>query len=75
MVMKPEPLFVAVESVKSVESRVILLSPSVRPLTRDRSATCMQQIPIIFICGHYEGIDERVREALVDEELSIEIMY
>ena len=72
MVMKPEPLFAAVESVKSVESRVILLSPSGTPFKQEiaQQLACNRS-HLIFICGHYEGIDERVREALVDEELSI----
>ena len=72
MVMKPEPLFAAVESVKSEESHVILLSPSGTPFKQEiaQQLACHTS-HLIFICGHYEGIDERVREALVDEEFSI----
>ena len=72
MVMKPEPLFAAVESVRTPESRVILLSPSgtlFKQATAERLSVAGGHL--IFICGHYEGVDERVCEALVDEELSI----
>jgi tRNA (guanine37-N1)-methyltransferase len=72
MVMKCEPLFAAVESVKTPESRVILMTPAGKPFeqayARRLSDDCKH---LIFICGHYEGVDERVREVLVDEEISI----
>ncbi|RZO85361.1 MAG: tRNA (guanosine(37)-N1)-methyltransferase TrmD [Kiritimatiellaceae bacterium] len=72
MVMKPEPLFTAVESVRTANSRVILLSPSgavFKQATAERLSLAGEHL--IFICGHYEGVDERVCERLVDEELSI----
>jgi tRNA (guanine37-N1)-methyltransferase len=72
MVMKPEPMFAAVESVRTPESRVILMSPQGRTFKQvdaRRLADCSRHL--IFICGHYEGVDERIREALVDEEISI----
>ncbi len=71
MVMKPEPLFKAVASVRTPDSKVILMTPSGRVFKQAiaRELTAYQHL--IFICGHYEGIDERVREALVDEEISI----
>jgi tRNA (guanine37-N1)-methyltransferase len=72
MVMKCEPLFAAIESLKTRESRVILMTPSGKPFiqadARRLAGDCNH---LIFVCGHYEGIDERVREALVDEEISI----
>jgi tRNA (guanine37-N1)-methyltransferase len=72
MVMKCEPLFAAIESVQTSESRVILMTPSGKTFkqaeARRLADTCNH---LIFVCGHYEGIDERVREALVDEEISI----
>jgi tRNA (guanine37-N1)-methyltransferase len=71
MVMKPEPLFKAVASVKKPNSRVILMSPSGRVFKQAVARELTAAEHLIFICGHYEGIDERVREALVDEELSI----
>jgi len=71
MVMKCEPLFKAVASVKKPNSRVILMSPSGRTFNQAIAREFSTSEHLIFICGHYEGIDERVREALVDDELSI----
>lgn len=71
MVMKPEPIFKAVESVRRPGSRVLLMTPQGRrfdqPLARALSAASH----LVFVCGHYEGIDERVREGLITEEISI----
>lgn len=72
MVMKPEPLFAAVASVRSPDSRVIYLSPQGTPFHQRTAERLSRGCPhLILICGHYEGIDERVIEALVDEEISI----
>jgi tRNA (guanine37-N1)-methyltransferase len=72
MVMKPEPLFEAVASIRSPQSRVLLMTPQGAPYRQARARELSEAgDPLIIICGHYEGIDERVREALVDEELSI----
>jgi len=71
MVMKPEPLFAAIESVKTPESRVIYLSPQGRAFDQPAAERLTREPHLIFLCGHYEGIDERVIEALVDEEISI----
>lgn len=71
MVMKPEPLFKAVASVRRPDSRVILMSPSGRTFKQSMARELSAAAHLIFICGHYEGIDERVREALVDDEISI----
>ncbi len=71
MVMKPGPLFAAVEAVRGPDSRVILLSPQGR-LFEQAMAVELSTLPhLVLICGHYEGVDERVREHLVDDELSI----
>ena len=71
MVMKPGPIFAAVEAVRSPDSRVILLSPQGR-LFEQAMAVELSTLPhLVLICGHYEGVDERVREHLVDDELSI----
>jgi tRNA (guanine37-N1)-methyltransferase len=64
MVMKPEPLFAAVESVKTPESRVIYLSPQGSPFHQKTAERLRDETHLIFICGHYEGIDERIIEAL-----------
>lgn len=74
MVMKPRPLFEAVEKIKEEidsSSRVILLSPQGRPLNQEKVKELAKERVLIFICGHYEGVDERVREHLVDEEISL----
>ena len=71
MVMKAGPIFAAIEAVRSADSRVILLSPQGR-LFEQAMAIELSTLPhLVLICGHYEGVDERVREHLVDEELSI----
>lgn len=76
MVLKPDPLFEAVEAVAGRNQavprpRVILLSPQGRRLTQDGVVRLAAEPWLLLVCGHYEGIDERVRTALVDEEVSI----
>ena len=71
MVMKPEPIFKAVESVRTEKSRVILMCPQGKPFTQQRAQELSNQQHLIFVCGHYEGIDERIRETIIDEEISI----
>lgn len=72
MVMKPEPMFAAVESVKTSESRVILMTPQGQTFKQCEARRLADESShLIFICGHYEGVDERIREGLVDEEISI----
>jgi tRNA (guanine37-N1)-methyltransferase len=71
MVMKPEPLFDAVESVRTPASKVILMTPQGRRFEQAKAAQLAQESHLIFVCGHYEGVDERVRTHLVDEEISI----
>jgi tRNA (guanine37-N1)-methyltransferase len=75
MVMKPEPIFEAVESVKSeigaMGYPVILLTPQGRLFTQKLAGKLAENSNIILLCGHYEGIDERVAEHLVTDELSI----
>jgi len=73
MVMKPEPIFTAVESVLGIPAAcpVILLTPQGR-LYNQQIALEMAQLPrLALICGRYEGVDERVRKYLVDDEISI----
>lgn len=75
MVMRPEPVFKAVESIKSqvtgYRSQVILLCPQGRRLTQKTVKQMSKTKHLILICGHYEGIDERVRRYLADGEVSI----
>src|SRR5437867_1346349 len=71
MLMKPEPIFEAVEKFRRPDSRVVLMTPQGRLLSH-ASARMLAAAPhLIIVCGHYEGVDERVREALVTDEISI----
>jgi tRNA (guanine37-N1)-methyltransferase len=71
MVMKPEPIFAAVEAIRTDRSHVILMTPGGRRFTQEVAWNLSQKEHLIFICGHYEGIDYRVTEHLVNDELSI----
>jgi tRNA (guanine37-N1)-methyltransferase len=71
MLMKPEPIFEAVEQLRRADSCVVLMTPQGAPFTQGRAQELAKKPHLIVICGHYEGVDERVREALVDEEVSI----
>ncbi len=71
MVMKCEPLFAAVEALRGPESRVVLMTPQGPRLDQARVASFTIHPHLIVLCGHYEGIDHRVVEALVDDEISI----
>jgi tRNA (guanine37-N1)-methyltransferase len=70
MVMRPEPLFAAIEPLRAAGAHVILLDPAGERLT-DRMARELAALPhLALVCGRYEGVDERIRE-LVDREVSI----
>jgi tRNA (guanine37-N1)-methyltransferase len=74
MVMKAEPLFRAVEAITAEYGRpdaVVLMTPQGRPLTHDAARTFSLVERLALICGRYEGVDERVTEALVTDEISI----
>src|ERR1700704_16901 len=71
MLMKPEPLFEAVESLKREGTKVILLSPSGRKFSQAIARELAEQKDLLLVTGHYEGFDERVRDGLADDELSI----
>lgn len=71
MVMMPEPVAKAVRSVKKEGAKVIYLSPQGRKLDAALSRELAEQKHLILLCGHYEGIDERVIDSEVDEEISI----
>jgi len=70
-VMKPEPLFGAVESVLTEGARVILLTPQGRRFEQRMAIELAGERHLIFVCGHYEGVDERVRQHLVTDEISV----
>ncbi|MGM0471653.1 MAG: tRNA (guanosine(37)-N1)-methyltransferase TrmD [Bacillota bacterium] len=71
MVMKPEPISRAIKEVEQAESKVIFMSPQGKQFNQEIAKDLAQEEHLILLCGHYEGIDERVREQLVDDELSI----
>jgi len=71
MLLKPEPLFEAIESLQREKTRVILFSPAGRKFDQAIARELAQQEDLLLVTGHYEGFDERVRKALVDDELSI----
>jgi tRNA (guanine37-N1)-methyltransferase len=73
MVMKVEPIGRAIERVKSggASARVIYLTPQGRPFSQKRARELSSMSHLIFLCGRYEGVDERVRDLFVDEEISV----
>jgi tRNA (guanine37-N1)-methyltransferase len=71
MVMKPEPIFAAVEDLGHRTSKVILMSPAGRRFDQRMAAELAGESHLVIICGHYEGVDHRVIEHLVDLEVSI----
>ena len=70
MVMKPEPLFTAVEALAPT-GPIILLSPQGRVFTQETARALALEPQLTLLCGHYEGVDERVREHLVTDEISL----
>jgi tRNA (guanine37-N1)-methyltransferase len=71
MVLKPEPIFEAVEALADDATRVILMSPAGRLFDQAVAQELAGQQRLLFICAAYEGVDERVRQELADNELSI----
>lgn len=71
MVMKVEPFFAAVEELRTEHSKVVLMTPQGRRFDQAQARGLSQEQHLILLCGHYEGVDHRVVEALVDLELSI----
>jgi len=71
MLLKPEPLFEAVESLRRERTKVVLLTPAGRKFNQAIARELAGETDLLLVTGHYEGFDERVREALADDELSI----
>jgi tRNA (guanine37-N1)-methyltransferase len=74
MVLKAEPIFAAVEALITEDApkpRIVLLCPQGETYTQRKAEELAQESHLIFICGHYEGFDERIREYLVTDEISI----
>ncbi len=70
MVLRCEPLVEAIESVKTMDSKVLLMCPQGVPYKEKKAIELSKEKHLIFVCGHYEGYDERIRN-FVDEEISI----
>jgi len=71
MVMMPQPTVAAIRHVKTPHSRVIYLSPQGTPLNAAKCRQLAQESHLVLLCGHYEGIDQRVLDSEVHEEISI----
>jgi len=72
MVMQPEPIFDAVKKIKGKrKAKVLLMTPSGKSFSQKHAHQLAKEKNVIIICGHYEGVDERVRAHLVDESISI----
>ncbi|WP_404422595.1 tRNA (guanosine(37)-N1)-methyltransferase TrmD [Nibricoccus sp. IMCC34717] len=71
MVMKPDPVFAAIEQLQSPGCRRIYLTPDGTPLSPEIALDLSRQEHLIFLSGHYEGIDQRIRDHVIDQELSI----
>ena len=74
MVMKPEPIVACIEACEAQAGqrlRRVLLTPQGTPLTQARAQALAETDGVLFLCGRYEGVDERVREHFIDEEISI----
>jgi tRNA (guanine37-N1)-methyltransferase len=71
MVLKPEPIFEAVEALAGEQTKVILMTPSGRPFNQRIARELATEESLLLVCGSYEGFDERIREGLADDELSI----
>jgi len=71
MVMKIEPIHAALQAVRRPESKVVLMTPQGRPFSQAIAREYAHEQHLILLCGHYEGVDQRVADHLVDDELSI----
>ena len=71
MILMIEPIYKALKELKTKKSKVVLLDPRGKVFNQKKAYQWAQSEHLIFICGHYEGIDERIRENLIDEEVSI----
>src|SRR5215471_13785537 len=71
MVMKPEPIFAAVEDLRNQASKVLLMSPAGHRFDQQTAREISKEAHLIIVCGHYEGVDHRVIEHLVNMEISI----
>ncbi|MGF7057243.1 tRNA (guanosine(37)-N1)-methyltransferase TrmD [Brassicibacter mesophilus] len=71
MVMKPEPIYESIKSVKKENSRIIYLSPKGKLYNQEIANELSKEQHLVFLCGHYEGIDNRITENYITDEISI----
>ena len=71
MVMKVEPIAAALNELRTPQSKVIFLSPQGKPFQQKKARDLAKEEHLIFLCGHYEGVDQRVIDHLIDEEVSL----
>jgi len=71
MVLQPGPLHAAITDLKKENTRVILMTPQGVPLRQARVRELSSETHLLIVCGHYEGVDHRIVETLIDEEISI----
>ncbi len=71
MVMLPGPIFAAVEELRRPRTKVLYMAPDGVPLTSQLARELVQEEHLLILSGHYEGVDQRVRDTLIDQEISI----
>ena len=71
MVLKPEPIFAAVEELRNPDSKVLYMAPDGESLCREACQELAEESHLIILSGHYEGVDQRVREEIIDREISV----
>lgn len=71
MLLKPEPIFAAIAELKTESCRTLLMTPQGKPFKQSMAQSYATQQHLIILCGHYEGVDHRVIDALIDDEISI----
>lgn len=71
MVMRPEPIAAMLEEVRTPQSKVIFMTPQGKPFNQAIARRLSTEPHLIFLCGHYEGVDQRIVDTMVDEEISL----
>jgi tRNA (guanine37-N1)-methyltransferase len=71
MVLRPEPISIAIKKLRKTGSKVILLDPSGKKFNQKIAKQLSKEKHLILVCGRYEGVDERIKESYIDEEISI----
>ncbi len=71
MLLKPEPIFAAIADLKTDQSRILLMTPQGKQFKQSLAQSYAKESHLIILCGHYEGVDQRVIDTLIDDEISI----